>query len=175
MEIRQQKTVNEMISDRGYSGKFDYENEEFHIIDGKLCIYVVNMPKIGINIVKNLQSFLEEHGLKYAIIFFKESITAFAKQQLDELRTTAKIETFSFDDMIFNITQHVLVPKHELIDEKEKRALCKKLSINERRLPQIKKNDPVCRYYGAEIGDVFKITRSSESTYQSTYYRLVVN
>lgn len=175
MDHRQQKTLNEMLVDRGYKETFTYSDNDFYIIDGKLCVYVVTVPKIGINIVKNLQSYLEEHNLAHAMLFYKDSITAFAKQQLDELRNNTKIETFSFDEMIFNITKHTLVPKHTLISHEEKRSLCKKFNINEKRLPQIKSTDPVSRYYGAIPGDVFRIIRPSESTCFSTYYRLVVN
>lgn len=175
MDSRCIVTINEMLKDRGFNAQFNIEHDkEFYIIDNKLCIYVVETPKIGINVVKNLQSFVESNNLSHSILFYKDSITAFAKQQLDELKQNFKIETFNINEMIFNITKHVLVPPHKLLSVKEKKDLCKQFKINERRLPHIKADDPVCRYYGAVPGNVFKITRTSDSTHHSLYYRLVV-
>ena len=175
MDPRCVSTINEMLKDRGFNEEFIFNTEkEFYIIDNKVCIYIVETPKIGINIVKSLQSFVESHDLNHAILFYKDSITAFAKQQLDELKKTLKIETFNINEMIFNITKHVLVPKHELISNKDKKDLLKIFKITEKKLPYIKIDDPVSRYYGASVGNVFKITRTSESTNSTTYYRIVV-
>ena len=40
-------------------------------------------------------------------------------------------------------------------------------------LPRIKHNDPMVRYLGAQIGQVIRIKRISETTGYTNYYRLV--
>jgi DNA-directed RNA polymerase I, II, and III subunit RPABC1 len=41
-------------------------------------------------------------------------------------------------------------------------------------LPKILGSDPVSKYFGARKGQVFKITRNSESSGKTVYYRVVV-
>ena len=74
----------------------------------------------------------------------------------------------------FKIMDHILVPKHEILSEKEKKALLKKYKISEKQLPKILLSDPVVKEIGAKVGDVIKITRESLVAGKSIYYRIVV-
>ena len=69
---------------------------------------------------------------------------------------------------------HFLVPKHEIVPEKEINSLLKSLKIESKLLlPHISKDDATVAALGAKEGDVLKIDRD-EPTGKSTYYRLVV-
>jgi DNA-directed RNA polymerase I, II, and III subunit RPABC1 len=59
-----------------------------------------------------------------------------------------------------------LVPKHELLSPKDKKELLLRYKINDIQLPRILMSDPISRYYGLKRGDVFKITRNSETAGQ---------
>ncbi len=170
-----EKTLNEMLVDRNFKDIFEFkENKEFYIIDNMLVVYIVQIPKIGINIVKTLQTFLEETQLSHVILIYKDNITSFAKTGLDELqKQNINIECFQINELAFNVTKHVLVPKHEKMTREYLKTLLKELKTTEKHLPKMKETDPVSRYYGAKIGDLFKITRKSENSYETTYYRLV--
>ena len=170
-----EKTLNEMLVDRNFKDIFEFnENEEFYIIDNILAVYIAQIPKIGINIVKTLQTFLEETQLGHVILIYKDNITSFAKTGLDELqKQNINIECFQINELAFNVTKHVLVPKHEKMTREYLKTLLKELKTTEKHLPKIKTTDPVSRYYGGKIGDLFKITRKSENSYETTYYRLV--
>ena len=74
----------------------------------------------------------------------------------------------------FDITQHILVPKHEILSKEEKKALLEKLNISEKQLPKIFESDPVIKILNAKIGDVIKITRKSLVAGESVYYRIVI-
>lgn len=74
----------------------------------------------------------------------------------------------------FNIMEHFLVPKHEVIGEKEKERLLKDFNITENQLPQILRSDPVVKEIDAKLGDIVRITRNSQVAGKSTYYRIVV-
>lgn len=74
----------------------------------------------------------------------------------------------------FDITKHDLVPKHELLDDKQKDEVLKKFGITLRQLPRILDNDPMSEMLGAKIGDVIRITRKSETAGESIYYRIVI-
>jgi DNA-directed RNA polymerases I, II, and III subunit RPABC1 len=84
------------------------------------------------------------------------------------------VEYFLVDELVFNITTHEYVPKHEMMTQVEKAVLLKRYTLKEHQLPRIQKDDPVARYYGSMTGDVFKITRLSETAGRYVTYRIVV-
>ena len=65
------------------------------------------------------------------------------------------IETFTFDDLSYNVTKHVNYDQHELIDK----MIIIPTLVDIDQLPLLLKSDPVCRYFNWSIGDVIKITR----------------
>lgn len=73
----------------------------------------------------------------------------------------------------FNITKHVLVPKHEVIKDKDEvQRILEMYSLkNKFQLPIILRSDPVARYYGMKNGDLVRITRASETAGQYVMYR----
>ncbi|UCD03443.1 MAG: DNA-directed RNA polymerase subunit H [Candidatus Aenigmatarchaeota archaeon] len=77
-------------------------------------------------------------------------------------------------DFIVEIVNHELVPKHEILTEKEKKEVMQKFEVNESQLPKIPVSDPVIEIVGAKPGNVVKITRRSETAEEAVYYRLVV-
>lgn len=89
---------------------------------------------------------------------------------------TDRIQTFYYEHLIINITDHKYVPKHELIDNKmEINDILRLYSLkNVRELPAILKKDPVCRYYNGKVGDVFRIYRSNKNDNIRVVYRSVI-
>ncbi len=73
-----------------------------------------------------------------------------------------------------DISNHVLVPKHSKVGEKEKQELLKKHNISVNELPRILKSDPVIDTLGVKQGDVIKIKRISATSGESVFYRVVV-
>ena len=83
----------------------------------------------------------------------------------------------------FKVTDHIYVPKHEVLSEKEAREVLKKYNVKPEQLPYILITDPVVqelreqlRREGKDVnpGDIIRITRKSETAGTSVYYRLVV-
>lgn len=75
----------------------------------------------------------------------------------------------------YDVTKHVLVPKHSKASEKEKKELFEKYQISIRELPRILKSDPGIVHLGAEEGEIIKIIRPSQTAGESTFYRRVIN
>ncbi len=82
-------------------------------------------------------------------------------------------EVFYYNELIINRVYHRLVPKHILITESEKRELISTYDIKDTQLPRMLTTDFVARYYGAKVGDVFRIERPSPSAGTTIAYRIV--
>ncbi len=76
--------------------------------------------------------------------------------------------------MKFKVSQHILVPKHSKVSEKEKKKLLERYNITLKELPKIHKNDPAISELGIKKGDVIKITRKSRSAGEAIFYRVVI-
>lgn len=72
------------------------------------------------------------------------------------------------------IVKHEMVPKHEILTEKEKKDVLEKFEVTEEQLPSILISDPVVEMIGAKPGNVLKITRESQTAGEAVYYRIVV-
>ena len=108
----------------------------------------------------------EEEEVTHLILITKHKLTSYAKKELKLLGKNMEKEIFYFDELVFNITQHVLVPKHELLTVEETKLFLEKFG---KKVPFIKTTDKVCRYYNGKIDQVFRIFRKSE-----LYYRIVI-
>ena len=76
-------------------------------------------------------------------------------------------------ELMSNITQHDLVPKHSLLSPAEKDFILDKYRIRLSDLPRLKSTDPVARYMGFKMNDVVKIVRRSEACVKHCTYRVV--
>lgn len=73
-----------------------------------------------------------------------------------------------------NVSEHMLVPKHTKLSEKEKEQLLKEFNITTKQLPKIKKKDPAIKHLDVKINDIIKIERKSPTSGKTTYYRVVI-
>lgn len=75
----------------------------------------------------------------------------------------------------FDVSKHMLVPKHAKLNEKEKKDLFEKYVADLRDLPRIYKDDPAIQEIDVKEGDIIKITRKSQTSGEALFYRRVVN
>ena len=73
------------------------------------------------------------------------------------------------------IKNHILVPKHIILNEKERSVLFEKYNISPSNLPRIMKDDSALAELKVKDGDVIKIERYSQTAGRVEFYRLVVN
>ena len=155
------------------------KEEEFltHKIGDETSKIFVFFPKIstkvGVFTIRQYIKEMQDNEVSQAIVVVKDAITAFAKQVFIEAKPLV-IECFKENELLVDKLTHVLVPIHELITEEEKKELLKIYKIKENQLPKILSSDPIAKYFGARKGNVFKITRPSESSGDYVYYRTVV-
>ncbi|MCK5563224.1 DNA-directed RNA polymerase subunit H [Candidatus Bathyarchaeota archaeon] len=74
----------------------------------------------------------------------------------------------------FNIFDHVLVPKHEIVDPDDREKLLKEYRVYPYQLPRLKASDPAVLAIGAKPGDVVRIIRDSPTAGKYVSYRHVV-
>jgi DNA-directed RNA polymerase subunit H len=73
-----------------------------------------------------------------------------------------------------DVSNHILVPKHEKCSETEKKALLKKYDVTIKDLPKISINDAAIVDMNLEPGDVVKISRDGSVAGKTFFYRVVI-
>jgi DNA-directed RNA polymerase subunit H len=77
-----------------------------------------------------------------------------------------------FSDVIQN---HILVPKHTKLSDKEEKTFLEKHKVEKNNLPKIMIDDPSIIHQGVKLGDIIKIERQSPTAGISYFYRVVSN
>jgi len=185
------KTLNQMMKDRGYEINKEEYKDWFSDIkdkkamrgvftkidknDGKKIItYYQYFPdqKINSDSIKNYLEVMKDSKVNSGIIIISGKLSQQAKQKVQDINKELQIEIFTVNELVVNITEHELVPKHILLSKEDKDLLLKRYKIKENQLPKILVTDPVARYLGLKRGDVVKIIRESETAGRYITYRI---
>ena len=189
-------TLNELVVDRGFqkiNEKFSEEklqkflktkNMEFEHEDFIFHFLYNNKPykkRTKSNFQKIIKNTISEDETKNIIfVIFWDHINMMNKYEhfySEDIFTLEndKIQIFKFKNLVFNITKHSLVPKHEKVPEKEIKKLLLKLMISKlSQFPTLLTTDPICKYYNFKVNDLIKISRTSNGN-KHTFYRCVNN
>ena len=201
---KSRKIILEMLRDRGYNTEDyeNYTPEQIDILfktnmkvtkdinpidieldqKNKLLVKYLMTPKIRVNNIFNIvEELLEEEIYKEndtIILIIKDKLTNSEQvaYYFDNIYSKTKIfiQLFNIDMLMYNVTHHILVPKHILLNEEEKKNLLKKYNVTYEQLQYILKEEPVAKYYGMNKGDVCKIIRNSETAGKFINYRYCV-
>eukprot|EP00884_Botryococcus_braunii_P011818 jgi/Botrbrau1/20637/Bobra.113_1s0061.1 len=190
-------TCNEMLADRGYlvsAEDKDMTLEQFKFRFGdepkkdELTVFVprqddptetifVFFPeeeKVGVKTIKTYAERMRSDAVSRAIMVVASPMTPFARQCISEMQPKYHVEVFTEQELLINITKHVLVPDHRVLSPDEKKTLLARYKVKDTQLPRIQFNDPVARYYGMQRGQVVRIVRPSETAGRYVTYRLCV-
>ncbi len=124
---------------------------------------------VGITSITRLQKVMKEAEIERGIIVTEGRYTHAVKQSARKKRIELLPKTFP----VFDIFEHALVPKHEILTEEEKQLLSQ-YRIQPYQLPQIKASDPSVKVIGAKPGDILRIIRKSSTAGEHIAYRYVV-
>jgi len=124
---------------------------------------------IGVRYVNQMLKHMASKEVKEGIIMGKKYT-----QSAKSMARRKNIELISQNFPSFNIFEHYLVPKHEILSPEERKAVLEKYRIEPYKLPHIKASDPIIRVIKAKPGDIIKITRKSPTAGEYVYYRYVV-
>jgi DNA-directed RNA polymerase I, II, and III subunit RPABC1 len=127
---------------------------------------------IGVKKIREYCERIKQDDFHKAILILHGRLTPHAKQAISAINSLIeRIEYFNESELIINITEHCLVPRHEVLLKEDCKKLLEKYSIKESQLPKINKNDPVARYLGIEKNQIVKIIRISETSGRYVTYR----
>lgn len=130
--------------------------------------------KVGVKTIKNIAERMKEEKVARAIMVISANLTPFAKQCLLDLMPKLHIEQFTENELLVNITRHVLVPEHRILTAEEKATLLDRYKVKDTQLPRIQHSDPVARYLGMSRGMVVRIVRPSETAGRYVTYRICI-
>lgn len=152
-------TCCEMLAARG----FDAHESDDGVLRGegngeKISIhFYTDEPKVGVKYVRQLVD-VEKDGV---IIVSHEGPTSCTRKTFE-----SAVEFFTIKELLYNVTKHALVPKHEAINELPN-------DITKEQLPKILRTDPIVRFHAWQIGTVVRITRVFGSHAVEYNYRVV--
>jgi DNA-directed RNA polymerases I, II, and III subunit RPABC1 len=138
----------------------------------QLFVFFPEDEKVGVKPIKVYTDQMRAEGVSNAIMVLRVDITPFAKQAVQEMSDSFRIEHFKESELLVDITKHQLVPEHQVLTPNEKSELLKRYRLKDSQLPRIQSNDPVARYYGMRRGQVVKIIRPSETAGRYVTYRI---
>ncbi|KAI3378287.1 hypothetical protein SNEBB_000907 [Seison nebaliae] len=143
--------------------------------DQMYIFFVAQEGKLGVKeINEKYFSKMQKASIPRCILITQKGLTSHAKNALNAQAPNYILEHFLECELLINITEHELVPRHIKLMNDQKTELLKKYKLKESQLPKIQAVDPVAKYYGLNRGDVVKIIRSSETAGRYITYRLVV-
>lgn len=97
-----------------------------------------------------------------------------SSMNIDEKEKRMFLEYFIQDELKYNVSRHILVPKHIKCSKEEVDLLLKKYNCTPSQLNKISYTDVQARYLGLKPGEVCKIERVSPTTGKQIVYRLVI-
>lgn len=139
-------------------------------------IWVEFLPdsSVGIKQMRAFAQHLVANQFHTGILVTNVNITPAALKIIPAVASDTRIECFTEQDLLVNITHHELVPKHVLLSKEERTKLLQRYRLKDTQLPRIQLGDPVARYLGLRRGQVVKIIRKSETAGRYASYRLCV-
>jgi DNA-directed RNA polymerase I, II, and III subunit RPABC1 len=144
----------EMFEAREYKNitKYDDYIEALNNNNKLVRCYIISQNKLNKNLLKYYYGIFITNKIKHGILVYYDSITCSVTRLLENMNSLS-IECFKFEELMFNITKHQLVPQHikvNLDDHPQKNMY-----------PIMKKSDPISKFYGYSSGDVIKIIRKN--------------
>ena len=120
---------------------------------------------------EDIEEFLEKYINEKKILVIPIGSTKVEKQLLDYNNT----EVFYEVDLLVNIVDNNLVPKHIILSDEEANDILKEYKINKENLPRILSGDRIAKYYNVKPGQIVKIIRPSITAGNEIVYRICVN
>jgi DNA-directed RNA polymerase subunit H len=141
------------------------------VINKRVAIKFYNYKLTTMKNDKEIDTFIASYPGHHRILIVYDILPKAEKQ----IQDTKDFEVFKTMEIVRDITQHFLVPKHILLSKEEADQFMEEYSLKKRDMGRIFIDDPMVRYLYAKKDDIIQIIRGSLISGYSTYYRLVVS
>ena len=131
---------------------------------------ILNEATVGIAAMNTLYKVMKEKEIDRAIVSTEGRYTHAVKTGAKKKNVELLPKSFP----VFDIFEHALVPRHEILTENEQNELLAKYKIKPYQMPQIKSTDPAVKAIGAKPGNILRIIRKSSTAGEHIAYRYVV-
>ena len=176
--IIEERKANVLMSLRGYKMLKREEKKEAvsflaRVPRDKCNVLIWCVPTegtVGVQYINMLKKAMKDEEVERGIIITSGRYTQAAKTNA----TKKKIELIARIFPSFNIFDHSLVPKHEIMSQEERQKLLETYRVKPYQLPRIHASDPAAKAIGARPGDIVRIIRDSQTAGKYTAYRYVV-
>jgi len=125
---------------------------------------------VGVQFINQLKKAMNEAKVERGITLTSGRYTQAAKT----LARKRGIELIPRIFPSFNIFEHVLVPKHEIVAQEEREKVLGEYRVQPYQLPRLRASDPAAKAIGAKPGDIVRVTRDSPTAGKYVSYRYVV-
>lgn len=159
-----------LIEKEKYEGAFGYIVEIPEDKQKALVWCILGQATVGIVAMNQLYKVLKEKELDRAIVVTEGRYTHAVKQGAKKKNVELLLKSFP----VFDIFEHALVPKHEILTNKERTELLAQYKVKPYQMPQVTSTDPAVKAIGAKPGDVLRIIRKSATAGEHLTYRYVV-
>lgn len=158
------------IEKEKFEGAFGYTIEIPEDKEKAIIWCILDQATVGIVAMNQLYKVLKEKEIDRAIVITEGRYTHAVKTGAKKKKVELLLKSFP----VFDIFEHVLVPKHEILPPKERERLLAQFKVKPYQMPQVTSTDPAVKAIGAQPGDVLKIIRKSSTAGEHIAYRYVV-
>lgn len=147
---------------------------QINVNENMKIVYYMNVKFKVQDLRKYIQP-VENENITEILLVFKEKINNFNAKNIEEF-DNIHLQVFLLKELLFNVSKHHLIPKHEVIREQDEiNELVQKYNLKSKlQFPAILKTDPMAKYLNIQSGQLVKITRVSPSAGESILYRCCV-
>jgi DNA-directed RNA polymerases I, II, and III subunit RPABC1 len=191
-------TLNEMLEDRGVDMTAVNTAIGYSQWCGLVEEYVGDVPALDIQVAgakKVYVRFMEKFKLTEARTTYETIMrmmgmdravddvimvvtgSAAARNEMASLEASCvNLTVFHYRDLLFNVSRHILVPRHNIVKTPEEKAhIMRDYQItSDLQFPVLERKDPQARYLGARKGALVKIERPSIGGLCHAVYRIVI-
>lgn len=187
------KNIVKMLTNRGLLDKQNLDKNISKLVSTKSDqkIYKINLDNQYDEKIKNKELIVRVIPQKITsvsktseIIEFLNSVAAhpniivphhMSSKAVDVITENYKFtEIFLEKELLINIVDSVLVPKHTLLTKEQMEEFMEEYAVRKKNLLRILVTDPIARYYRMHVGDICRIDRPNNNTAYDRAYRIVI-
>ena len=147
------------------------KNYNTEIKNKKVYIKIFNYKISSVSEKSPIGEFLKKYNKEYKFVIVND-ITAKTEETINLYDT--QVEIFKFNKLQSDVTEHMLVPIHEVLTKDEGENVLESYRARKRDMPLIRSNEDVAKYYNMKPGEIVRIYRPSPLTCEAVAYRLVI-